>query len=176
MRKWLPFGLAVSLVMASCHHPSERVRAEPGVDAEALLRRTVSCWATGDITTFAGAFADDAEFVYTGGRFTKTELVRAFHDCQRQKRDVRVYFGQFVVEGDRFAFEYQFAATDRATGRRQAVGTGVIGELSDGRIARYHEFWDEGIALQQLAGTLPLDEGRVSPAPASLKMQADRIN
>jgi len=73
--------------------------------------------------------------------------------------------------------QYQFACTDRKSGKRQAVGTGVRGRLRNGKIVVFKEYWDDHIAEEQMRGEIPLDEGLpVTPSPHSVMMTPKRIN
>jgi len=80
------------------------------------------------------------------------------------------------MAGDRFATAYQFAATDRATGKRQAVGTGVTGIIENGKILLFKEYYDEEVAPRQYDEELPLDEGIVTPWPASIWLRPETID
>ena len=142
-----------------------------------LVERFLKCWESGDRQTFATLLHADVEFAYPGDRLGKSELLAVFEDYQRRKQDIRIYFwDEFFVDGDKFAFAYQFAATDRATGKRQAVGTGVVGRIEDGKIVLFKEYYDEQVAELQYQGKLPLDEGQVSPWPASVWLRPETID
>ena len=142
-----------------------------------LVERFLKCWETGDQQTFAALLHADVEFAYPGDRLGKSELLAVFEDYQQRKQDIRIYFwDEFFVDGDKFAFAYQFAATDRATGKRQAVGTGVVGRVEDGKIVLFKEYYDEQVAELQYQGKLPLDEGQVSPWPASVWLRPETID
>jgi ketosteroid isomerase-like protein len=141
-----------------------------------IVTRTLKSWETGDAGAFTSAFTDDAVWAYPGGRIRRADFADTFNDLRARKRDIRIYVGDFIVQGSEFAVQYQFAATDRKTGRRWAVGTGVRGTIRDGRIAVIKEYWDEHIPVAQAANTLPLDEGEIFPAPASVVMTGERIN
>ena len=143
----------------------------------ASVRHVLACWEAGDSAGFLAAFADDAVFAYPGGRVGKSDLGALFADLQSRKRDVKVYVGPFVVAGNEFALRYQFACTDRVTGRRQAVGTGVRGTLRNGKIVKFKEYWDAHIAPEQAEGKLPLDEGDpLFPIAAGFMMTPERVN
>ncbi len=184
-------SLRVSGAVAAALFFGEAVRAQsqppsvaPPVDAIVtraavveLIEATLKAWERGDAAGFLSAFADDAVFAYPGGRVDKDGLAALFADLQVRKTDIKIHLGPFVVVGGEFALRYQFACTDRETGRRQAVGTGVRGSLRDGRIVVFKEYWDAAIALEQVAGRMPLDEGDPRfPAPASVVMGPERIN
>jgi len=143
----------------------------------AFVTTTLKAWESGDAATFVGAFADNAVFAYPGDTVGKGALADLFADLQRRKRDIRIYVGPFIVLGNEFVVRYQFACTDRVTGKRQAVGTGVRGTVRDGKIVRFKEYWDAHIPEEQMRGELPLDEGNPDyPCPATQLMLPKRIN
>ena len=152
--------------------------AEPTDQAlRGLVQQFLSCWQTNDRETFSNLLHEDVEFAYPGGRLDKASLLQVFEDYQQKKRDIKVYFWEeFFVAGDTFASAYQFAATDRATGKRQAVGTGVIGRVEDGKIILFKEYFDGEVATLQYQGKLPLDEGEVAPWPASIWLRPETID
>jgi hypothetical protein len=43
-------------------------------------------------------------------------------------------------------------------------------------LAVYKEYWDQHILNWQIDGKIPLDEGKVYPAPASMTLGPERIN
>jgi ketosteroid isomerase-like protein len=155
-----------------------RVAADPlpRADLVALVTRTLKAWEAGDAAGFTGAFAPDAIWAFPGGKIGREQFASTFADLLGRKKDIKIYVGAFVIQGNEFAAQYQFAATDRKTGKRWAVGTGVRGTVRDGKIAVLKEYWDEHIPVFQLANTLPLDEGQPFPAPASVIMTGERIN
>jgi ketosteroid isomerase-like protein len=142
-----------------------------------LVHGFLKSWETGNAGTFADSLHDDVVFAYPGDRLGKTRLVAMFKRYRKEKRDIRIYLGEeFFVDGGRFALAYQFAATDHETGKRQAVGTGVVGRIEAGRIILFKEYFDENVAALQYAGELPLDEGRVAPWPASIWLRPETID
>ncbi|NJO13306.1 MAG: hypothetical protein HC872_07425 [Gammaproteobacteria bacterium] len=113
----------------------------------------------------------------SGARLNKTQLLELFLQYRQQKRDIKIYlWDQFFVVGEEFFTAYQFAATDRTLGKRQAVGTGVMGRIKDGKIVLLKEYFDNEIAQQQYAGKLPLDEGVVTPWPSSIWLRPETID
>ncbi len=137
----------------------------------------LTSWELNNSTAFAAALHEDAVFAYPGGRLDKKQAVAMFENYQSEKRDIRIYLWDHVfVDGDRFATAYQFAATDRDSQRRQAVGTGVVGRVKDGRIILIKEYFDEQVAVLQYQGRLPLDEGQVAPWPMSVWLRPETID
>ncbi len=147
-------------------------------DAAAIVHTFLKCWETGDAATFSGLLDDGVVFGYPGGRFDKAGLVQTFHDYHLQKKDIRIYFSDFFVsDGSRHVTSYQFAATDRTSGLRFAVGTGVICKIRAGKIVEFKEYWDNEVPGRQKLGELPLDEGKiVAPWPSSVLLRAEKIN
>lgn len=143
---------------------------------EALVKNTLKAWETGDEGVFAAALHDQLLFAYPGDRLNRAELLALFKNYHREKQDIKIYFGRFFVDGNQFALSYQFAATNRQTGQRQAVGTGVVGRIEDGKIILLKEYYDEHVSRRQATGEIPLDEGKVFPYPASVEMVPALIN
>jgi ketosteroid isomerase-like protein len=172
--------LAAALVAALVLPPGAAAAPAPTAPSRtelvSIVTRTLKSWETGDVADFTSAFTDDAVWAYPGGQIGRGAFADTFNGLRARKRDIRIYVGDFIVQGGEFAVQYQFAATDRKTGRRWAVGTGVRGTLRGDRIAVLKEYWDEHIPVAQAANTLPLDEGQIFPAPASLVMTGERIN
>lgn len=143
----------------------------------ALVTGTLQAWERAEAAPFLAAFTDDVFFAFPGGHTDKAGLGELFADLHARKTDVKIYVGPFIVLGNEFVVRYQFACTDRKTGKRQAVGTGVRGALRDGRIVKFKEYWDAHIPEEQMRGELPLDEGNADlPSPDKVMMTSKRIN
>ena len=172
--------LAVTLLVPWCPLISGTVRAAPEAPTrekmEGLVKGMLQTWESGDAAAFRAAFGDKVLFAYPGDRLDKPQLLEMFKHYQQDKKDIKIYFGRFLVEGNRFALTYQFAATDRQSGVRQAVGTAASGRIEDGKIVLYKEFYDEHVAKRQAAKEIPLDEGQVTPYPYSLLLDPKLIN
>lgn len=168
--------LSAAILAIICTAPAGAAGPMPRAELVALVTRTLKAWEARDAAIFTSAFTADAVWAYPGGSISRPAFDGTFKDLLARKRDIRIYVGDFIVQGDEFAVQYQFAATDQATGKRWAVGTGVRGTIRDGRISVIKEYWDEHIPVGQLAGGLPLDEGQAFPAPASVIMTGERIN
>lgn len=142
-----------------------------------ITHQFLMCWQNGDLNTFSSLLHKDVVFAFPGNRFSKAQLVNMFKQYQSEKREIKIYLGEpFLYDGKKFATAYQFAATDRETEKRQAVGTGVVGRIKDGKIIEFKEYYDEEVAVLQYAGKLPLDEGQVSPWPASVWLRPETID
>ncbi len=137
----------------------------------------LSAWESNDVKTFSSLLHKDVLFAYPGDRLTKEQLIVMFKQYQTEKKEIKIYlWDHFVVEGDRFSTAYQFAATDRNTGKRQAVGTGVSGKIKDNKIILFKEYYDEEVATRQYTDKLPLDEGVVAPWPSSVWLRPETID
>ncbi len=170
-----PPAPAASVTAATAEPVARNIRNR--AELVEFITATLKAWETGDAPAFLSAFADDAVFAYPGGRLGKNALLAMFVDLQKRKSEVKIYVGPFIVAGNEFALRYQFACTDRITGKRQAVGTGVRGTLRNGQIVKYKEYWDAHIPVEQMAGTMPLDEGDAGlPAPATFMLDPKRVN
>lgn len=145
--------------------------------AQSLYTKFLKAWETGDAEAFAACLHPDLVFKYPGGVLKRDELIATFKAYQTEKKDIKIYLADiFVSEGAKHFTVYQFAATDRATGKRFAVGTGVGGEIKDGLIVAFREYWDAEVAQRQKAGELPLDEGGILPWPSSIWLRFDTID
>jgi ketosteroid isomerase-like protein len=157
-------------------HPDAEMTSK--AEAERIVHTFLKCWETGDASTFAGLLDESVVFAYPGGRFDKAGLLQTFQDYHLQKKDIRIYFSDFFIsDGYRHVGSYQFAATDRSTGLRFAVGTGVICRIKNGKITQFKEYWDNEVPGRQKLGELPLDEGMtVAPWPCSVLLREEKIN
>ena len=110
-------------------------------------------------------------FAYPGGRLNREQTLAAFVDFARLTRDTRVYVRRVILDGDDVAVEWQFATTDRQTGKRSAVSDGIIGRIVDGKFILWKEYFDLSVSALQADGTLQLEEGEEPfpwPLPVSL--------
>ncbi len=146
-------------------------------EIRSVISEFLKCWETNDIETFDRLLHDSVLFAYPGDRLNKSELLDMFKVYQMEKKDIKIYLWETLLsDSNRFASAYQFAATDRVTGKRQAVGTGIVGEVKDARIILFKEYYDESVSTLQYQGKLPLDEGIVTPWPASVWLRPETID
>ncbi len=151
--------------------------ADDKAAAETLIKDFLLSWQSGDDEAFARSLHPDVLFAYPGGRFDYDELVAMFSAYQQEKQDIKIYFADyFISDGKTHVTAYQFAATDRESQQRFAVGTGVVCEIKDGKIVLFKEYWDSQLAPMQKAGELPLEEGEVHPWPSSVWLRPDTID
>lgn len=147
-------------------------------DPQAIVTTFLKCWETGDEATFAALLAEDVRFAYPGDILDKAGLLEVFRNYPEKKKDIKIYlWEEFISDGDTHVTAYEFAATDRETGKRTAVGTGVWCIIRDGKIVDFREFWDSEVAMRQKKGELPLDEGgEVTPWPESIWLRHETID
>ena len=167
------FKVMVLMVSLSCVTYGQSNHA----DSEHIVHSFLKCWESNDILTFENLLHDSVLFAYPGDRLNKEELVDLFRGYQQEKEEIKIYLWEtFLSSGNKFATAYQFAATDILTNKRQAVGTGIIGEIQDGKIILLKEYYDESVATLQYQGKLPLDEGKVTPWPSSIWLRPETID
>ena len=146
-------------------------------EMQTIVHQFLKCWETNDIQTLDELLHEDLIFAYPGDRLNKSQLLQMFADYQTEKKDIKIYlWDTFLTSENKFASAYQFAATDNTSGKRQAVGTGVVGEIQNGKIVLFKEYFDESVATLQYQGKLPLDEGDVTPWPSSIWLRPETID
>jgi ketosteroid isomerase-like protein len=129
------------------------------VEIEQLVRRSLLAWESGDEREFLDTAHPGILFAFPGERTDAAGALGVFRYWREHYRDTRVYLHWMLVEGSRFAVEYQFATTNNETGKRTAMGTVAIGEVREGRIALLKEYTDGRVSRLQEAGEIPLEEG-----------------
>jgi steroid delta-isomerase-like uncharacterized protein len=110
-----------------------------------------------DVGALVACFTPGATYTDTffGAHTGPAELRAMFERMFREGRDYSWVMDAVVESGDTAAAEWTFgyAVTDaipRSAGRRVRFRGMSLFELEDGRIARYREYFDEGVALLQL--------------------------
>lgn len=179
-----PFRLRASTALVSALLLAAVLLSQSAAAADAdkdkvrqLVQSVLKAWESGDAQTFAAGLHEDLVFAYPGQRLNRPQLIEVFGSYRQEKRDIKIYlWDQFFIAGDKFFTAYQFAATDRKLGKRQAVGTGVMGRIKDGKIVLLKEYFDNEVAPLQYAEKLPLDEGIVTPWPASIWLRPEMID
>ncbi len=175
-RPWGRLRSLLLLTLALAGAVSGRAATERA-EAKSLIQGFLSSWESGDAAAFAAALHPDVVFAYPGGRLDRDALIALFASYQEEKEAIKIYFADFfITNGETHVTAYQFAATDRATDQRFAVGTGVVCQIADGKIVLFKEYWDSEVAPRQKAGELPLDEGIVTPWPASVLLRPSTID
>jgi ketosteroid isomerase-like protein len=143
---------AFAMTGASASTPS---RAE----VEKLLRVSLESWETGKEEDFVSTAHPDLMFAFPGTRTDAKGALEVFRHWKANYENTRVYVHWVIVEGARFAIEYQFATTRKEDGKRTVGSTVAIGEVRDGKLALIKEYTDSRVSRMQLEGELPLDEG-----------------
>lgn len=165
MRRFLVCAItAAGCVVLGCSNPTG--------DIEALVVASLESWESGDEAVFLSTAHPDLLFAFPGERTDAQGALNVFRYWQTNFEDTRVYVNWVLVDGDRFAAEYQFATTKISNGRRSAVGTVAIGRVRDGKIVLLKEYTDGRASRMQEAGELPLDEGEI-PFPWPM---TDQVN
>ena len=120
-----------------------------------------------DVDALLGCFTDGATYVdnFYGPHTGQAELRAMFTRMFREGRDY--HWSMNLVTGDegRAAAEWTFGYTvtdtvPRSAGRKVAFPGMSVFELEGGKIARYREYFDTGVALLQL-GFAPESMARV---------------
>lgn len=128
-------------------------------DIRKIVSTSLMSWETGDELDLTSTSHDELLFAFPGERTDLAGALRVFRFWQDKYEDPRVYVNRVLVDGNRFAAEYQFASTNKSTGKRSAMGTIAFGEVKDGRIILLKEYTDGRGSRMQEAGELPLQEG-----------------
>jgi ketosteroid isomerase-like protein len=153
---WLAVALAaLALGMPALAGASE---GPSRAQVEKLVVDWLKAWENGDLNLLESTLHPQILFAYPAVRTDYAGTVREFEIFHRDFRDTKVYVHQILVDGARFAAEYQFATTRNSNGRRQAAGTIAIGTVRDGRIDLVKEYVDGRVSRMQEKGELPLDE------------------
>ncbi len=110
-----------------------------------------------DVDALLACFTDDATYVDTffGGHTGRAALRAMFERMFREGRDYSWVMQTVVETPAAAAAEWTFGyvaseAVSRSAGRRVRFSGMSLFELAGGRIARYREYFDEGVALLQL--------------------------
>jgi ketosteroid isomerase-like protein len=136
----------------------------------AVVTLFAKSWETGDLAQFVSTLDDHLLWAHPGGTLDKPGAIAFFKKWKTEWKDTRIYPTQFIVEGNRVLAEYQFCATNIATGKREAEGTAAIGEVKDGKLVLWKEYYDHTVGALQAEGVIPVDEGAPSfPYPRAAK-------
>ena len=150
---------SIVLALGACDRPQPSLPHAAGEVVEDLVRRHAVAWETGDTQLMREIIHDDARIARPGRRMDKGEWLEELQEFARTHSGTRVYVHRVIVDGSRFAVEWQFAATERASGHRTAVGDAIVGGVRDGRIVEWKEYLDGRVMRLQREGVLALDEG-----------------
>jgi ketosteroid isomerase-like protein len=163
-RKFILSAAAALLLAQAAHADASRDQVI------AVVAAFAKSWETGDLDQFVGTLDDHLLWAHPWGTLDKTGAIAFFKKWKAEWKDTRIYPTQFIVEGNRVLAEYQFCATNIATGKREAEGTAAIGEVKDGKLVVWKEYYDHTVGALQAEGKIPVDEGAASyPYPLSAK-------
>jgi ketosteroid isomerase-like protein len=143
-----------STAMAQAEHaltPPDEIRA--------TVTRSLMSWETLVEEEFVDTSHPQLLFAFPRVRTDLEGALQVFRMWKDEYRDTRVYVHQILVDGNRFAAEYQFATTNRESGKRTVMGTVAIGEVRDGLVVLLKEYTDGRVADLQEQDKLPLEEG-----------------
>src|SRR5580658_8919944 len=163
-RKLILSAAAAALLIPAAHADPSRE------EVVAVVSAFAKSWETGDLGQFEATLDDKLLWAHPGGTLDKAGAIAFFKKWKVEWKDTRIYPTQFIVEGSRVLAEYQFCATNVATGKREAEGTAAIGEVKDGKLVVWKEYYDHTVGALQAEGKIPVDEGAASyPYPLSAK-------
>lgn len=149
-----PLLLVAVLLLTACS------LKEPDMEeVRVIVATSLKSWENLEEGDFTSTAHPDLIFAYPGERTDYQGALRVYRMWREKFRNTRVYIHQILVDGDRFAAEYQFATTNIASGKRSVMGTVAIGEIRDGKIILLKEYTDGSVDDLQKQGKLPLDEG-----------------
>ncbi len=175
MRRWLLISLACwcPLTAGDARPADTETRASdpPRALVERLVRDSLRSWETGDVDLFLSTMHKDVTFAYPGERMGAAAALEVFRFWRENYENTRIYIHQVIIDGPRFAAEYQYATTRKDSGKRSAVGTVATGIVKDGKLYVVKEYLDGRVSRQQEAGELPLEEGE-EPFPWPLVPKA----
>jgi ketosteroid isomerase-like protein len=166
MRPITLLAALVAATAASAAPPADSIRDQ----VIATVTVFAKSWETGDLAQFESTLDDHLLWAHPGGTLDKPGAIAFFKKWKVEWKDTRIYPTQFIVEGNRVLAEYQFCATNVATGKREAEGTAAIGEVKDGKLVLWKEYYDHTVGALQAEGVIPVDEGAASfPYPRAAK-------
>lgn len=175
MKRWLLISLACwcPLAVGDAQTTDSKARASdpPRALVERLVRDSLLSWETGDVDLFLSTMHEDVTFAYPGERMGAAGALEVFHFWRENYQNTRIHIHQLIIDGPRFAAEYQYATTRKDSGKRSAVGTVATGIVKDGKLYVVKEYLDGRVSRQQEAGELPLEEGQ-EPFPWPLSPKA----
>jgi hypothetical protein len=155
------------ILLSVCYWANPAVAEDPIAKrsaAESLIRDQLNAWSLEDEKLFLSTVHPEIVFAYPGARLDKAGALRLFRYWSDNYSDTRVYFHNFIIEGNDFSVEYQFATTRDEDGARSASGTLTTGQIKDGKLLLWKEYLDGRVSKLQMEGDLPIDEGK-TPFP-----------
>lgn len=150
--------------------------SKKGEDAKvrAKVEQMVTAWETGDEALLDSLLHKDAVFAYPGRRLNKEQALEDLRFFRDAYVDTKVYLHTVIVDGDNVAVEWQFATTNKSTGKRQVVTDAIIAHIKDGRFDVWKEYLDGRVKELQAEGKLELEEGMEPfPWPKKIEIRAN---
>ena len=129
-----------------------------------LLCSLMKTWEDGDLDAFSSFLHNDIMFAIPDKTFNKTSIIKHFNNAMKILSEINIYMFDIIVDGDNFAFEFQFACTFKETNQRSCESVAAIGKISQGKLIELREYWDTKVSEMQYSGKLPLAEN-TSPLP-----------
>lgn len=151
------YWLAAILMWVSAASTADALASDEAI--RATVTKSLMSWETLVEEEFVATAHPDLLFAFPRVRTNLEGAQQVFRMWKDEYHDTRVYIHQILVDGDRFAAEYQFATTNNESGKRTVMGTIAIGEVRDGLIVLLKEYTDGRVADLQEKGELPLEEG-----------------
>jgi ketosteroid isomerase-like protein len=125
-------------------------------------------WKRGDIQLLYDILHEDVIFAYPGRRLNKEQTLQDLVYFNQHFIDTEVYINEIIIDANNVAVEWQFATTNKDTGKRQVVSDAIIGKVKDGKIIVWKEYLDGRVKKLQATGELSLEEGK-EPFPWPLR-------
>lgn len=139
-----------------------------------LVEDMAKAWETGDDELLASVLHPDVVFAYPGRRLSKEQTLADLRSFRDAYVDTKVYIHEVIVDGDDVAVEWQFATTNKATGKREVVSDAIIAHLKDGKFDVWKEYLDGRVKGLQAEGKLELEEGMEPyPWPTKIEIRAE---
>ncbi|MEX2525059.1 MAG: nuclear transport factor 2 family protein [Gammaproteobacteria bacterium] len=151
--------LLMTFLLAGQSVPASGDEKATSEEIRTLVKNSLQAWETGSEELLLSTAHPDMEFSFPTTRTDAQGALRVLRYWNEHYEDTKVYIHWILVDGDRFAAEYQFATTEKATGKRTAAGTVAIGRVQDGKIITLKEYVDGRVGRLQNEGELPLEEG-----------------
>lgn len=140
----------------------------------ALVHEHAKAWETGDEALLNKVLHPDVVFAYPGRRLTKEQTLEDLRLFAGAYTDTKVYIHKVIVNGNEVAVEWQFATTNKATGKREVVSDAVIAHVRDGKFDVWKEYLDGRVKGLQAEGKLELEEGKEPfPWPKKIEIRAE---
>jgi ketosteroid isomerase-like protein len=132
-----------------------------------LVTDHARAWEEDNLDLFLSTIHEDILFAYPGRRLNKQELIEDYKFYHESFKDTNVYIHNIIVDGDMVSVEWQFAMTEKESGKRTATSDGIIGKIQDGKIILWKEYLDGRVSRMQKVDALALEEGE-APFPSPL--------